>query len=125
MVDTVIHHASTAFNLKFNQGVEKANPDYMQIATVVPSTAASTGYGFLGEFPMLKEWVGERDIKQLANHEYSLMNKLFEASISVPRTDFEDNDYGKYGVLFEDMGFSSRRWGVMVQNILTSTSMDY
>lgn len=104
MVGQVIHHASSAFNLKFTQGVESASPDYIKIATVVPSTAASTGYGFLGEFPMLKEWVGERDVKQLATHEYALLNKLFEASISVPRTDFEDNDYGKYGVLFEEMG---------------------
>lgn len=53
---------------------------------------------------MLKEWIGERDVKNLADHDYSVKNKLYEASISVKRTDFEDNDYGKYGPLFEEMG---------------------
>lgn len=102
--NNTIINASAAFNVKFKGGQEAAEPDYKGICTVIPSVAATTGYGFLGEFPMLKEWIGERDVKNLADHDYSVKNKLYEASISVKRTDFEDNDYGKYGPLFEEMG---------------------
>jgi len=102
--NNTIINASAAFNVKFKGGQEAAEPDYKGICTVIPSIAATTGYGFLGEFPMLKEWIGERDVKNLADHDYSVKNKLYEASISVKRTDFEDNDYGKYGPLFEEMG---------------------
>ncbi|RLV58607.1 head protein [Parashewanella curva] len=100
----VIHHASTAFTAKFKSGMEGFTPDYLKLSTVVQSSSASTGYGFLGEFPMLSEWIGERNVQTLADHDYSVTNKLFQASIKVKRTDFEDNDYGKYSPLFEEMG---------------------
>lgn len=103
-LNSTIINASAAFNVKFKGGQDAADPDHKKICTIIPSTAATTGYGFLGEFPMLKEWIGERDVKILADHDYSIKNKLYEAAISVKRTDFEDNDYGKYGPLFEEMG---------------------
>lgn len=103
-----VEQASTAFAALFKEAAQNAKPDYEKFATTVPSSAASTGYGFLGEFPMIKEWVGERDIKELTDHNYSVTNKLFQASISVPLTDFEDNDYGKYGPLFSEMGAQGR-----------------
>ena len=53
---------------------------------------------------MLKEWVGERMLKELSKHSYSIENKLYESSIKVKRSDFEDNEYGKYGALFREMG---------------------
>ncbi len=103
-LQSVILNASAAFNVKFKGGQESANPDYKSFSTVIQSTAASTGYGFLGEFPMLKEWIGERQLAKLADYDYVLKNRLYESSISVKRTDFEDNDYGKYAPLFEEMG---------------------
>lgn len=103
-----VEQASAAFAALFKEAADKAKPDYEAFATTVPSSAASTGYGFLGEFPMIKEWVGERDIQQLTDHNYSVTNKLFQASISVPLTDFEDNDYGKFGPLFSEMGAQGR-----------------
>ncbi|ENG4560557.1 Mu-like prophage major head subunit gpT family protein [Salmonella enterica subsp. enterica serovar Give] len=103
-VNEVIMQASSAFNMLFKEAAEKAEPDYLKVATIIPSVSSSTGYGFLAEYPMMKEWVGARMLKQLTDYDYSVKNKLFESSIKVKRTDFEDNDYAKYGPLFAEMG---------------------
>lgn len=106
----LVFHASNAFAKKFSDGMEAGEPLYLKVATEASSSSATTGYGWLEEFPMLKEWVGARMLKELSNHKYSIENKLYESSIKVKRTDFEDNDYGKYGPLFQEMGRVAREY---------------
>ncbi|WP_257325635.1 Mu-like prophage major head subunit gpT family protein [Pseudoalteromonas rhizosphaerae] len=102
---TNLKEASTAFASRFDKGLShNEEPFYIKVATVVPSKSSSTGYGFLGQIPAIQEWVGDRQLAKLNEYEYEIKNKLFETSIAVKRTDFEDNDYGKYGILFEDLG---------------------
>ncbi len=102
---TNLKEASTAFSARFEKGLSKEDQQlYTKIATVVPSTSASTGYGFLGQIPKIREWLGDRVIHNLSDFEYEIKNRKFESTVAVQRTDFEDNDYGKYGILFEDFG---------------------
>lgn len=106
-INAVVIESSTAFAARFNAGVGTAKPTYQQVATVLPSNAGATAYGWLGDFPRLKEWIGDRQLKELAKHKYTITNKLFESSIGVPRVDYEDNDYGRYGIVFEQMGYDA------------------
>lgn len=92
------------FNTSFNKGLQSAPSRYKNVAMVVPSTTMETTYGWLGQFPKLREWVGDRVIKNLAAHSYAVKNKLFEGTVSVKRTDVEDDQYGIYGPLMEEMG---------------------
>ncbi|WP_425518176.1 Mu-like prophage major head subunit gpT family protein [Stenotrophomonas indicatrix] len=43
----------------------------------------------------------------MAAHGYSIANKSFESSISVPRADIYDDEVGNYDPLFEEMGRAS------------------
>lgn len=61
----------------------------------------------MDRFPKVTEWIGERALQQLRSHNYVITNKKFEATVSIPREDFEDNDFGKYAPVFEDMGRES------------------
>lgn len=99
-----VHEASNVFTAKFKQSMDNTHPNYPLISTVVESNSSAVDYGFLSDFPTLKEWVGARQLKQLVDFQYSITNKLFESSTKVKRTDFEDNDYGKYAAIFEEMG---------------------
>lgn len=104
-MSTNLQQASTAFATRFKKGLTHQEQQlYTKIATVVQSTSASTGYGFLDQVPKIREWLGSRVLHALNDYEYEIKNKKFEATVRVPRTDFEDNDYGKYGLLFEDFG---------------------
>lgn len=87
----------------FNQRTEKTKPLYPQISTKVPSTTKTNVYPFLGSFPSLREWVGERVIKSLAAHNFSISNRKFESTISISREDIEDDNIGMVSSMVSDM----------------------
>ncbi len=96
------------FNTAFNKGWEGAVTDYSKIAMTVPSHTRSKTYGWLGQVPRLREWIGDRHIKSLSAHGYTIENKKFELTIKVSRDDISDDQYGMFGPLFQDMGRSGR-----------------
>lgn len=94
----------TAFKAAFQRGFAKAESQYKKIATVVPSTTGAEEYGWLGKFPKMREWIGDRVINGLAAHGYTIKNKNFELTVGVPRTSIEDDQYGIYSPMMEELG---------------------
>ena len=97
----------TAFKAEF-QNAQAATPtDWARIATSVPSSSTSNTYGWLGQFPYFREWIGERVLKNMAAHSYSITNKKYESSVGVPRESIEDDQIGVFKPLFAEMGRAS------------------
>ncbi|MCX4025054.1 Mu-like prophage major head subunit gpT family protein [Endozoicomonas sp. SM1973] len=94
----------TGYKTNFQKGLGMAEPQYNQIATTVPSSTASNTYGWLGQWPGFREWIGDRVIKSMEAHGYQIFNKQFESSVGVKRTDIEDDNLGIYSPMFEEMG---------------------
>ena len=94
----------TGFRTEYQNALTIAPSVFKDVATVVPSTTASNTYGWLGQFPKLREWVGDRVVKDMAAHGYAITNKLYEATVGVKRTDIEDDAIGVYNPLFAEMG---------------------
>ena len=88
----------------FNQAFRGTTPQWNKIATMVPSSTSQENYGWLGKWPQLREWVGDREIQNISAHEYSIKNKKFESTIQVERDDLDDDTYGVYNPLFASMG---------------------
>jgi len=82
----------------------QAKAQWQRIATLVPSVSASNLYAWLGQFPMLREWIGARVIKAMAAKGYEIENKTFEATVSILRTAVEDDQAGVYLPMFNEMG---------------------
>lgn len=95
------------FKTSFNKGLDSAPSHYKQIAMVTNSTTAEETYGWLGQFPSIREWVGDRVVKNLTAHSYAVRNRVFESTIAVPRTNIEDDQYGIYGPLMAELGRSA------------------
>ena len=93
-----------AFNAAFKAGLGQAGSQYGQIATTVPSATAAEEYGWLGQLPNLREWLGDRVVHAIGNHGYTIKNKPFELTVAVPRTSIEDDQYGVYTPLMTEMG---------------------
>lgn len=70
--------------------------DYKALATIITSNTASNTYGWLGMFPKMREWVGDRVVNSMKEQAYAIANKLFEATLGVARTDIEDDNLGIY-----------------------------
>lgn len=94
----------TAYKANFQKGLGMASPQYTQIATTIPSSTASNTYGWLGQWPGFREWIGERTIKSMAAHGYQIQNKSYESTVGVKRTDIEDDNLGIYAPMFQEMG---------------------
>ena len=92
------------FRADYQRGLQAAPTQWRDVATLVPSAAASNTYAWLGQFPKLREWVGDRVVKDMAAHGYSITNKLFEGTVGIARTAVEDDSAGVYRPLFEEMG---------------------
>ena len=95
----------TGFSTAFNNGLRAASTDdYLTIAMDAPSTGAANIYPFLGEMPQMREWVGDRVIRNLKSHDYTIPNVDFENTVSVDRNKIEDDQVGIYRPMFEGMG---------------------
>ena len=97
-----------AFNAAFNTGFRNAPINWDKIATMVMSTTAQEHYAWLGQFPQLRKWVGDRVIQQLQAYDYRIANEKFESTIEVRREDIEDDKYGVYNPMFEELGWAAK-----------------
>lgn len=98
---------TTGFKGSFQIGFEGVAPMWNRVATLVPSATASEEYAWLGAFPGMREWIGERQIKNLAQHGYSIKNRKFESTVSVPKTSIEDDQFGIYAPMMQELGRSA------------------
>ena len=97
----------TGFKKNFEDAKSEAPAQYTKIATVIKSTTKSNTYGWLGKFPSLRKWVGDRVIESMKAHGYQIVNEDFEATVAVDRNDIADDELGIYAPLFAEMGRSA------------------
>ncbi|HDZ8982295.1 Mu-like prophage major head subunit gpT family protein [Aeromonas veronii] len=97
----------TGFKKNFEDAKSEAPAQYTKIATVIKSTTKSNTYGWLGKFPNLRKWVGDRVIESMKAHGYQIVNEDFEATVGVDRNDIEDDELGIYAPMFAEMGRSA------------------
>ncbi|WP_028319341.1 Mu-like prophage major head subunit gpT family protein [Desulfobulbus elongatus] len=103
-----IASATRAFKATFQRGFDSVQPMYGQVATTVPSSTLIEDYGWLGQIPGMREWLGDRVIHNLSQHDYSIKNKSFELTVGVDRERYEDDQYGIFAPLMENLGYESR-----------------
>lgn len=98
----------TGYSAAFAGGVAAAGaPLYTRVATVVPSATRSNEYGWLGQMPRIREWIGDRVVQNLDTKGYTIKNRSFESTIAVSRDDIEDDNIGIYTPMFTEFGRSS------------------
>lgn len=93
-----------SFSAAFAGGLAMAAPMWSQMATLVPSTTAEQKYGWLGKITKFREWIGERQYQNLVQHDYAIKNKTFENTVTVSRDEIEDDHYGVYKPVIEQLG---------------------
>ncbi|WP_431281654.1 Mu-like prophage major head subunit gpT family protein [Humitalea sp. 24SJ18S-53] len=95
------------FNASFANGMGRATPQFSRISTTIPSSTASNEYGWLGQYPRVREWLGDRVINNIQTAGYTIKNKTYENTIGVEREAIEDDNIGIYAPLFQEMGYAT------------------
>lgn len=93
----------------FNKAFDAAPNVWTKIAMKVTSTSARNDYAWLDNFPAMRKWIGDKQVKALAAHSYSIVNDDYEATIEVDRNDIEDDNLGIYGPQAQMAGFSAKQ----------------
>lgn len=91
------------FSAAFHAGFGSARAD-TEVAMETRSTTREEEYGWLGQWPGLREWVGERALRGIKQHGYTIRNRKFESTVEVRRDDVADDRYGVYGPMFTELG---------------------
>ena len=91
---------STAYNARF----ETTETYYDQVAMTVPSTTAMNEYPRMDDMPGIREWVGDRYVKDLSAQTYLIRNREFEGTIGIKRSQIEDDQIGIFMPIASEMG---------------------
>ena len=106
IVNTIMleRNLNMAFNKAYTQFI-KQNKDnsVMAIVTSVPSTKSEEKYGWLGDLPGMKEWIGDKTLSGLKDYNYTIVNKDFYTGVSIDRNDLDDDQYGSLPVRINAM----------------------
>lgn len=94
----------------FNRALEQAQPQWDKVAMLVTSSTRQNDYAWLGEFPSMVKWIGDKTVKQLRAHAFVIVNENFEATIAVKRDDIEDDNLGIYAPQAQMAGESAAFW---------------
>lgn len=98
-----------ALNAAFNNAFAAAPSVWEKIAMKVPSTTGQNDYAWLSNFPKMRKWVGDKNVKALEAAKYSIVNDDFEATIEVDRNDIEDDTLGIYAPQAQMAGEAARQ----------------
>lgn len=93
-----------AFKTAFQGGFAGAASQWQKVATRIPSSTSIEDYAWLGQIPGMREWIGDRQINNLGQHDYSIKNKKFESTVGVDRDHVDDDQYGIYNPLMAMLG---------------------
>jgi phage major head subunit gpT-like protein len=102
-----LHGITTGFKTIFNKVFSETKVLWDKIATKVPSETGEENYKWLGKIPRMREWIGDREIQNLAASDYTIKNKDFELTIGVDRNDIEDDKIGVYNPVIQDIAQST------------------
>jgi phage major head subunit gpT-like protein len=99
----------TGFTAVFNAAFQDTQTWYEQAAMTVPATTRIMDYKFLLDFPMVREWIGDRQISSLEPKAFQVETKDWEATIEVDRNDIEDDQLGFYNPIVAALAQEARK----------------
>ncbi len=109
------------FDASFKDAFTLAPDSWKKFAMTVQSGTASNIYPFIEQFGGMREWTGDRQIKNISSMKLEIINRSFEDTVAVKRNDIEDDQVGIYSVLISQMGLNAAKiWQELAVSALLS-----
>lgn len=81
-----------------------------RICTIVSSNSDSEDYSWLGDVPQVREFLGERQARDLANFNYNIRNKTWENTLGIKRSDLEDQKFDMINMRIRGLAEEAARY---------------
>jgi len=116
------YEASVAgFSSIFQDALAASPALWDQVAFRHPSLHKTENFDWIGDLPLVREWIGERQLKTLVARHFNLSAKEYENSITIKRTDIEDDTNGSLNLKISMMGRQhAKKKDALVFDFLTS-----
>ena len=101
---TNLSNLYTAYKAAFQSAFSEVKPQWKDFATYVKSTTLIETYAWLNQMPGMREWIGDRFIKNIEQEGYTVKNRDWEQTIAVLRNAIEDDQFGVYTPMIAAMG---------------------
>lgn len=109
------------FNTSFNKALAESKFSYQPIVTEVPSDAPVEQYNWLGSVPLMKKWVGDREMAKLVAEKYTITNVDWANGIELSRDDLRDDKLGLVAMRIGDLARQGlKRIDSEIANILNN-----
>lgn len=96
------------FKTIFNKAFEDYSDEWKATAMLTQSITAKEKYVWLSKMPMLRKWFGDKQIDQIAAHDYSIENENYEVTVELDRDNVKDDSVGIYRPLVEMAGYAAK-----------------
>ena len=102
--------AFESFEPLYGDAFGAAPVDWEKIAMRVSSTTREETYGWLGQVPQMREWLGgERVVEDLEAHGFRIVNRTFESTVGIAREEVADGRPGVFAPVFSEMAHRARQ----------------
>jgi phage major head subunit gpT-like protein len=110
VTQTMVEALRVGFSKRFGEGLQKAAPLHTRFATPVTSSTKTETYGWLGNLPAFRKWVGEKRIKVIEELAYTLVNDPYEATGQIHKHQIADDNLGIWPASMEKWGAEGAYW---------------
>ena len=97
----------TGLQEKLNTGLAQADTSYLKWCSETTSATKIEEYPVMMLTGSMREWVGDRVINNVNAKRMTIINRDFEHTEQIDRNAIEDDKYGVYGVVFQEMGIQA------------------
>lgn len=97
------------FGTQFRNAFDAVPNDMARVAMTIRSSTAMNTYGWLKSMTGMREWIGPRQIDNMSEASYTIVNRKFEKTIGVSRDAIEDDNLNQFGIEFASMGGAAAR----------------
>jgi len=97
----------TGYNTLFKDAFSTAPNTFEQFSMSIPASGQIVEYPFLEAFGGMREWIGDRQIKNISSKKLTIKERPFEDTVSVKKRDIETDTFSVYSPLIQQMGLNA------------------
>lgn len=110
ITSAVLGAINNGLSLAFNSQLYRAPSVQAEFCYQAPSNGQDEVYPSLDLMRGPREWLGPRVAQSLSQHTFTIKNRKFEQTIAVSRENVEDDKYGIYTPIAQEMGLSANQF---------------
>lgn len=100
----------TALDVQYQRGYQRRRTYWQEYAWLSPSSTENKTYSWLAELAGMREWIGEKQAKNISARAFQIVNKDFENTLTLDRNKIEDDQAGIYSQYALLQGDVVARW---------------